>query len=98
MFSCRLRTTPRPKFSICVLADAQHCDEAKAADMPYMDIEALKKLNKNKKLVKKLGGCCMVYKYLFVFTCLEYHMGWVCHIGQYNKCNCWNVNLVYLSE
>ena len=24
-------------------------------DIPHMDIEALKKLNKNKKLVKKLG-------------------------------------------
>ncbi|CAB1330197.1 unnamed protein product [Coregonus sp. 'balchen'] len=34
--------------------DQQHCDEAKAADLPHMDIEALKKLNKNKKLVKKL--------------------------------------------
>lgn len=51
----RLKTTPRPKFSVCVLGDQQHCDEAKAADMPHMDIEALKKLNKNKKLVKKLG-------------------------------------------
>lgn len=53
--SNRLKTTPRPKFSVCVLGDQQHCDEAKAADMPHMDIEALKKLNKNKKLVKKLG-------------------------------------------
>lgn len=52
---CRLRTLPRPKFSVCVLGDQQHCDEAKAADLPHMDIEALKKLNKNKKLVKKLG-------------------------------------------
>lgn len=52
---CRLKTLPRPKFSVCVLGDQQHCDEAKAADLPHMDIEALKKLNKNKKLVKKLG-------------------------------------------
>ncbi|XP_071332186.1 large ribosomal subunit protein uL1 isoform X2 [Trachinotus anak] len=50
-----LKTLPRPKFSVCVLGDQQHCDEAKAADMPHMDIEALKKLNKNKKLVKKLA-------------------------------------------
>ena len=49
--------TPRPKFSVCVLGDQQHCDEAKAVDIPHMDIEALKKLNKNKKLVKKLGEC-----------------------------------------
>ena len=53
--SPRLKSLPRPKFSVCVLGDQQHCDEAKAANMPHMDIEALKKLNKNKKLVKKLG-------------------------------------------
>ncbi|KAM7404650.1 hypothetical protein PAMP_011978 [Pampus punctatissimus] len=52
---CRLKTLPRPKFSVCLLGDQQHCDEAKAADLPHMDIEALKKLNKNKKLVKKLA-------------------------------------------
>uniref|UniRef100_A0A8C7UM03 Ribosomal protein L10a n=1 Tax=Oncorhynchus mykiss TaxID=8022 RepID=A0A8C7UM03_ONCMY len=51
----RLKTTPRPKFSVCILGDQQHCDEAKAAELPHMDIEALKKLNKNKKMVKKLG-------------------------------------------
>lgn len=51
----RLKALPRPKFSVCVLGDQQHCDEAKAAELPHMDIEALKKLNKNKKLVKKLG-------------------------------------------
>lgn len=52
---CRLKTLPRPKFSVCVLGDQQHCDEAKVAELPHMDIEALKKLNKNKKMVKKLG-------------------------------------------
>ncbi|XP_046844345.1 60S ribosomal protein L10a-like [Xenia sp. Carnegie-2017] len=40
---------------VCVLGDASHCDEAKANDIPCMDVEALKKLNKNKKLVKKLA-------------------------------------------
>uniref|UniRef100_A0A3P9QH75 Ribosomal protein n=1 Tax=Poecilia reticulata TaxID=8081 RepID=A0A3P9QH75_POERE len=38
----RLKTLPRPKFSVCVLGDQQHCDEAKAAELPHMDIEALK--------------------------------------------------------
>ncbi|KAM9681235.1 large ribosomal subunit protein uL1-like [Dama dama] len=54
----RLKSTLCPKFSVCVLEDQQHCehcDEAKAVDIPHMDIEALKKLNKNKKLVKKLA-------------------------------------------
>lgn len=45
---------------VCVLGDQQHCDEAKANNIPYMDAEALKKLNKNKKLVKKLGN----YKFI----------------------------------
>lgn len=40
---------------VCVLGDASHCDEAKANDIPHMDVEALKKLNKEKKQVKKLA-------------------------------------------
>ncbi|XP_065159104.1 large ribosomal subunit protein uL1 [Atheta coriaria] len=51
----KLKNIPRPKMQVCVLGDQQHCDEAKAQNVPYMDVEALKKLNKNKKLVKKLA-------------------------------------------
>nr|AAY66960.1 60S ribosomal protein L10a [Ixodes scapularis] len=51
----KLKHIPRPKFQVCVLGDQQHCDEAKANNLPCMDTEALKKLNKNKKLVKKLA-------------------------------------------
>ncbi|CAD7678321.1 unnamed protein product [Nyctereutes procyonoides] len=51
----RLKSTPCPKFSVCVVGDQQHCDEAKAVDIPHMDMKALKKLNKNKNLVKKLA-------------------------------------------
>ncbi|KAB0400150.1 hypothetical protein E2I00_017848, partial [Balaenoptera physalus] len=47
----RLKSTPRPKFSVCVLGGQQHRDEAKAADIPHVDVKALKKLNKNKKLL-----------------------------------------------
>merc|ERR1712094_18817 len=39
----------------CLLGDAQHCDEAKAIGLDCMDVDALKKLKKNKKLVKKLA-------------------------------------------
>lgn len=39
----------------CILGDAHHCELAKKAGIDYMDVEGLKKLNKNKKLVKKLG-------------------------------------------
>ena len=51
----KLKNVARPKLKICVLGDESHCDEAKANNIPYMDVEALKKLNKDKKLVKKLG-------------------------------------------
>ncbi|XP_021947810.1 60S ribosomal protein L10a [Folsomia candida] len=51
----RLKSIPRPKMNVCVLGDQQHCDEAQANNIPCMDAEALKKLNKNKKLVKKLA-------------------------------------------
>lgn len=53
--SFRLKHIPKPKMKVCILGDQQHCDEAKANNVPFMDVEALKKLNKNKKLVKKLG-------------------------------------------
>merc|ERR1712189_58181 len=51
----KLKNIPRPKLNICVLGDESHCDQAKASGLPYMDVEALKKLNKDKKLVKKLA-------------------------------------------
>ncbi|OQR78145.1 60S ribosomal protein L10a-like [Tropilaelaps mercedesae] len=51
----KLRNIPRPKFTVCVLGDQQHCDEANSNNIQCMDAEALKKLNKNKKLVKKLA-------------------------------------------
>ena len=50
-----LKYVPRPKLKVCILGDQVHCDLAKSNNVPFMDIEALKKLNKNKKLVKKLG-------------------------------------------
>uniref|UniRef100_A0A2K5F870 60S ribosomal protein L10a n=1 Tax=Aotus nancymaae TaxID=37293 RepID=A0A2K5F870_AOTNA len=39
-----------PSGLMYVLGDQQDCDKGKAMDIPHMDIEALKKLNKNKKL------------------------------------------------
>ena len=38
-----------------MLGDHKHCEEAKALGVDAMSVEDLKKLNKNKKLVKKLG-------------------------------------------
>ncbi|CAH8588969.1 unnamed protein product [Schistosoma rodhaini] len=51
----RLKHIPRPKMSVCVLGDEQHCDEAKAAGFPCMDAEELKKISKEKKPLKKLA-------------------------------------------
>merc|ERR1712045_682819 len=51
----KLRHVPRPKFSVCIFGDQQHCDEAKEAGIPHMSADDLKKLNKQKKLVKKLA-------------------------------------------
>ncbi|OMO68369.1 Ribosomal protein L1 [Corchorus olitorius] len=53
--SVRLPHIPRPKMKICMLGDALHVEEAEKMGLDWMDVEALKKLNKNKKLVKKLA-------------------------------------------
>jgi len=51
----KLPNVTKKTFSVCILGDAQHIDEAQKIGVDNMDIEALKKLNKNKKLVKKLA-------------------------------------------
>merc|ERR1712214_9798 len=51
----KLKHVPRPKFKVCVLGDQQHCDEAKSKGIACMSADDLKKLNKNKKEVKKLA-------------------------------------------
>merc|ERR1712018_55630 len=45
----------RPKFTVCVLGNQAHIDQAKAVGIPSMSVDDLKKLNKDKKLVKKLA-------------------------------------------
>lgn len=51
----KLPNVPRPRMAICILADAADIDRAKQIDLEYMSVDDLKKLNKNKKLVKKLA-------------------------------------------
>lgn len=53
--SFRLPTVPRPNMKVCVLGNDIHCEQAKELGYPHMSVEDLKKLNKNKKLVKKLA-------------------------------------------
>ncbi|KAF2667571.1 60s ribosomal protein-like protein L10A [Microthyrium microscopicum] len=51
----RLPTIPRPGMSVCVLGDQHDIDRAKHLGLDSMSAEDLKKLNKNKKLIKKLA-------------------------------------------
>ena len=51
----RLKHIPRNKFKVCILGDQAHCDEAKEKGLPCMSADELKKLNKDKKKVKKLA-------------------------------------------
>jgi len=54
----RLPIAPRQsdKFKVCIIGDAKHIEEAKQAGVPSMSQDDLKKLKKDKKLVKKLAG------------------------------------------
>jgi large subunit ribosomal protein L10Ae len=51
----KLPTLPRPNLRCCVLGNAAHCEQADRIGVQHMSVEDLKKLNKNKKLVKKLA-------------------------------------------
>ena len=51
----KLPYIPRPRLKVCVLGDVKHCEQAQAIAIDSKSVEDLKKLNKNKKLVKKLG-------------------------------------------
>merc|ERR1712233_178555 len=51
----KLKHIPRNKFKVCILGDQAHCDEAKEKGLPCMSADELKKLNKDKKKVKKLA-------------------------------------------
>ena len=51
----KLPKVPRPGLKCCVLGNAAHCEQADRIGVDHMSVEDLKKLNKNKKLVKKLA-------------------------------------------
>jgi large subunit ribosomal protein L10Ae len=51
----KLPTVPRPNLKCCVLGSAAHCEQADRIGLDHMSVEDLKKLNKNKKMVKKLA-------------------------------------------
>merc|ERR1712226_100275 len=51
----KLKHVPRNKFRVCILGDQAHVDEAKEKDIACMSADDLKKLNKDKKKVKRLA-------------------------------------------
>merc|ERR1712099_133724 len=51
----KLKHIPRDNFTVCILGDQQHIDEAKEKGIACMSADDLKKLNKDKKKVKKLA-------------------------------------------
>jgi len=53
--SVRLPNNPRPNLKICIIADEKHKDEVAkfSIDVDVVDLEYLKKFNKEKKLVKQ---------------------------------------------
>jgi len=52
----RLPHAPKQKFNVAVIGDAKHIDEAKKAGIAAYSQDDLKKLKKDKKLVKKLAN------------------------------------------
>jgi len=52
----RLPIAAKNKFSVCIIGDQKHIDEAKAKGLATMSQDDLKKLKKDKKLVKKLAN------------------------------------------
>ena len=53
--SLKLPICPRPNMSVCIFGDAFDVDRAKSCGVDAMSVDDLKKLNKNKKLIKKLS-------------------------------------------
>ncbi|KAL5344346.1 hypothetical protein V496_01785 [Pseudogymnoascus sp. VKM F-4515 (FW-2607)] len=51
----KLPQVPRPNMAICILGDQHDIDRAKHGGVDAMSADDLKKLNKNKKLIKKLA-------------------------------------------
>jgi len=51
----KLPSVPRPNMTVCILGDQHDIDRAKHGGVDAMSADDLKKLNKNKKLIKKLA-------------------------------------------
>ena len=56
---------PRKKFACLVLGNEKHIMEAKELGLDFRSLDDLKKVNRDKKIVKKMG---MIIIYLFEFA------------------------------
>ncbi|CAM9407743.1 unnamed protein product [Heterosigma akashiwo] len=50
----KLPNIPRPNMKVCLLGNTAHCEQASKIGLDALSLEDLKKLNRNKKLIKKL--------------------------------------------
>jgi len=51
----KLPVIPRPNSSVCILGNQKHCEKAEQIGVDKLNIEDLKKFNKNKKIIKKFA-------------------------------------------
>jgi len=49
----KLPNIPHPRIKIGIIGSVSHCDQAKKEGIANIDVEGLKKFNKDKKLIKK---------------------------------------------
>jgi len=54
--SIRLPFAPKQKYTVCIIGDAKHVEDAKNSGLPAVTQDDLKKLKKDKKLVKKFAN------------------------------------------
>lgn len=69
----RLPHIPRERYNVCVLGTDKDCDAAKMINVPCMSVADLTKLNKNKKLVKKMGSHTLILLHI-VSTTFSAHL------------------------
>lgn len=60
--STELPHPPRLKFKALVLGSEQHIDEAKELGLDFRSLDDLKKIKRDKKIVKKMGT---IYSYVY---------------------------------
>jgi large subunit ribosomal protein L10Ae len=51
----KLPFVPRPKYKVAIIGDDKHAHECKEKKIPFYTADDLKKMNKNKKAVKKMA-------------------------------------------